>query len=90
MFKIKSLTVSSYSVLLKTPNTKLEVIPPKDVEGDTFQVKTTPLRQIFLKGLAKTLLGLPVNLILNFLERADRELSENVYFYPLCYIVFEI
>ena len=33
---IKNLTASSYSVLLKSPNTKLEVISPKDEEEDTF------------------------------------------------------
>ena len=33
---IKNLTASSYSVPLKTAKTKLEIIPPKDVEGDTF------------------------------------------------------
>ena len=33
---IKNLTASSYSVPLKTPKTKLEVIPPKVVEEDTF------------------------------------------------------
>ena len=32
---IKNLTARSYSVSLKTLKTKLEVIPPKDVEGDT-------------------------------------------------------
>ena len=31
---IKNLTASFYSEPLKTPKTKLEVIPPKDVEGD--------------------------------------------------------
>ena len=35
----------------------------------------------FPKGFAKILLGTPMDRILNFLERADRELSENVYFY---------
>ena len=44
---IKNLTASSYSVPLKTPKTKLEVLPPKDVEGDKFQVKTTTSPQIF-------------------------------------------
>ena len=34
---VKNLTASSYSVPLKTPQTKLEVIPPKDVEGGTFK-----------------------------------------------------
>ena len=33
---IKHPTTNFYSVQLKTPKTKLEVIPPKDVEGDTF------------------------------------------------------
>ena len=33
---IKNLIVSSYSVSLKTPKTKLEVISQKNVEGDTF------------------------------------------------------
>ena len=37
---IKNLTTSSYAVPLKTPKTELEVIPPKDEEGDTFKVKT--------------------------------------------------
>ena len=63
---------------LKTPKTKLEVIPPKDVEGDTLLVKTAPWQQVFPEGLAKILLGIPVDPVLNFLERADREPSENV------------
>ena len=33
---IKNLTGSSHSVALKTSETKLEGIPSKDVEGDTF------------------------------------------------------
>ena len=33
---IKNLTTSSYCAPLKTPKTKLEVIAPKNVEGDTF------------------------------------------------------
>ena len=33
---IENLTGSSYSVPLKTPERKLEVIPPKPVEGDIF------------------------------------------------------
>ena len=73
---IKNLTTSSYSVPLETLNTKLEVIPPNDAEGDTFQVKTTLSRLIFPQGLAKILLGIPMDLVLNFLQRADRELSE--------------
>ena len=36
----------------------------------------------FPSGLAKILLGVPMDPILNFLERADKELSENVYFCP--------
>ena len=39
---IKNLTTSCYSLPLKIPKTKLEEIPPKDVEGDTVKVKTTP------------------------------------------------
>ena len=50
---IKDLTESSVSMPLNTPNTKFEEIPPKDVEGDTFLVKTTPLRRISSKELAK-------------------------------------
>ena len=70
---IKNLTATSpYSVPLKTPKIKLEVILPKDEEDDTFQVKTTPSRQIFPKELSKILLGIPMNPILKFLERADR------------------
>ena len=59
---IKNLTSSSYSVPLKTPKTKLGVIPPKDVEGD---VKTTSSQQIFPQGLTKILLGILMNPILN-------------------------
>ena len=63
---IIDLTTTSYSVPLKTPNTKLEVIPPTDIEGDRFLVKTTSLRQIFHKGIAKILLGIAMELILIF------------------------
>ena len=45
-------------------------------------MKTTLLRQIFPKMLAKILLGVPMDPTLNVLERADGELSENVYFNP--------
>ena len=45
-------------------------------------MKTTPSRQIFPEGLAKILLGITMDPNLHFLKRADRELSENVYFYP--------
>ena len=55
---IKNLTTSSYSVPLKTLKTKLEEIPPKDAEGDTFKVNILSA-QIFPKGLAKILLGIP-------------------------------
>ena len=44
-------------------------------------MKTTPSQQIFTKGLTKILLGILMDPTLNFLERADRELSENIYFY---------
>ena len=46
----------------------------------TSEAKTTLSQQIFPKGLAKVLLAIPMDPILNFLERADRELSENIYF----------
>ena len=75
---IEDLAASSYSVLFKTPDTKLQVIPPKDEEGDTFCVKFTPSQQIFPKGLAKILLDIPMDPILNILESADRELLETV------------
>ena len=39
-----------------------------------FKVKTTLSREIFPKGLAKILLGIPMDPILNFSEGADREL----------------
>ena len=45
---IKNLTTSSYSVPLKTPKTKLEVIPPKD-----YKTEDTTSSQIFPKGFAK-------------------------------------
>ena len=80
---MKNLIARSYSVPLKIPKTKLEVIPPKYAEGDSFQVKTTPSQQIFPEGIARSLLVIFMDPILNFLERAGRELSENVYFYPL-------
>ena len=34
--EIKNMTLSSVPLPLKTLKTKFEVIPPKDVEGDTF------------------------------------------------------
>ena len=77
---IENLTSSSHSVPLKTPITRLEVISPKDVEGDTFLLRTILSRQIFHKRVAKILLGTPVDPILNFSKRADGELSENIYF----------
>ena len=43
--------------------------------------------QIFPKKHPKILLGILTDPILNVLERADRELSENVHFYPLWCIV---
>ena len=75
---------------LKTPKTKLEVIPQKNVERDTFQVKTTPSRQIFPEGINKIWLGIPMDPILNVMDRADRELSENIHFNPFWCIVFEL
>ena len=36
-------------------------------------MKTTPARQMFPKGLAKILLGIDMDTILNFLKRADRQ-----------------
>ena len=38
-------------------------------------MKTTPTSEIFPNGLSKILLDIPM-------EKADRELLENVYFYP--------
>ena len=64
---------SSYSVPLQTPKTKLQEISPKDA-GDTTLMQTTLSRQIFPEGLTKILLGVPMDPILIFLERADREL----------------
>ena len=75
---------------LKTPKTKLEGIFPKDVEEDTCQVKTTLLRQTFPEGLSNILLGIPKDPIFTFLDRVDRKLSENRYFYSLWCIVFEL
>ena len=48
-------------------------------------MKTTLWQQIFPKELAKILLGIYIYMdpILDLLERADRELSENVYSPPL-------
>ena len=79
---IKNLTASSVSVPPKTSKTKCEVIPPKDVEEDTSYVITTPSQKIS----PKLSLVVPMDPILNFLERTDRDLSENIYFYlPLVY-----
>ena len=61
--------------------TTFGVISPKDVGGDTFWVNTTLLQQISPIGLAKILLGRAMDLILNFLEMAEDQLSQNVYFY---------
>ena len=43
---------------------------------------TTPSQQVSSIDLANILLGRAMSLILNFLERAEGQLSENVYFYP--------
>ena len=51
--EIKKCAPSFYSVPVKTPKTKLKGIPLKDIEGATFQMKTTPSRQIFPKGARK-------------------------------------
>ena len=54
---IKNLTASFYSVPLKTPKTKLEVIPPKDVEGDRdissedHSVTTKSMQRKFLQDI---------------------------------------
>ena len=61
---MKNLNKISVSTLLKTPKTKFEVIPPKNVGGDTFQVNTTPSRQISPISLAERLLGRGMDLIL--------------------------
>ena len=63
---IKNLTANSYFVPLKTPKTKLKVIPPKDEVGDTCYVKTTPSQQCFPKQLTKILLGILMDSFLNF------------------------
>ena len=44
----------------------------------------------FPDGLVKILLGIPIGPILNFLERTERELSENVSFAFFWCIVFEL
>ena len=75
---IIDLTTTSYSVPLKTPMTKLEVIPSTDIEGDTFLVKTTSLRQIFHKGLAKILLDIPMDLILMFESSKQRAFRKSI------------
>ena len=79
---IINLTTSSYSVPLKAPKTKLEVIPPTDIEGDTFLVKTTSLRQIFHKGLAKILLGITMDLILIFWKEQTKSFQKMYTFAP--------
>ena len=66
---------SSVSVPLNTRKTKFEEIPLKDIEGDTFQVKTTPLRQIFPERLAKILLGIDQYLMLS--QHSNKALVED-------------
>ena len=41
-------------------------------------MKSAPSRQILPEGLAKVLLGIPMDPILNFLERADRAFRKYV------------
>ena len=53
-------------------------------------MKNTQLRQISPKGFAKTLLGIPMSLISYVLEREERELSENIYFYSPLEYSFEL
>ena len=69
----------------------MEVIPPKDVELDTFLVKTTLSRQIFPEELTKSLLGIPMDPILNFGKSRQIESAvRNVYSPPPWCKVFEL
>ena len=44
----------------------------------------------FTQKLAQILLGIPMDPILNFQEKANRELPENIYFYRLLVYSFEL
>ena len=87
---IIDLTTTSYSVPLKTTKTKLEVIVPTDIEGDTFLMKTTSLGQIFHKGLAKILLGITMDLILIFWKEQTKSFQKIYTFALLWCTVFEL
>ena len=80
----KNLTTSSVLVPLDTPKIKFEVIHLKDVDGDTFQVKTTLSQQISPGGLAKILFGSHFK----FLEKSKQRAFRKHIFIPLLGIVF--
>ena len=67
---IKNLTKSSVSVPLKTTKTKFELIPLK-------MQKEIHLSEDY--SITTNLLDIPMDPNLHFLERADREHSENRY-----------
>ena len=63
---IKNLTASSNSVSLKTTKPKLEVIPPEDVLRRYILSEHHSMRKSFPKVLAKYLLGISMDPVLNF------------------------
>ena len=72
------------------PQTKFEAIISKDVERDKFQVKTRVSLQILDQGLYNFLPVVPMVMILVFLKIQCRELSKNVYFYPILTYSFRV
>ena len=64
------------------PQTKFEVISPKDIQGDTFLVKADASCQILGFGHNKFSSVIFMDLTLKFLESQSRDLSRNVYLNP--------
>ena len=83
MYDIKSLSAESNSTALIIPQTKFEAIISKDVEEDRFQAKALVSRQILDFGRHSFLPVAPMVTILVFPKSQCKELTKNVYVYPL-------
>ena len=86
---IENLTASTYSEPLKTPMTKLEVIPPNDVDGDTFYV-TTNRNKYFLNGSLKFYRGILMDPFLTFWKEQTKNFQKIYTFTSLWCIVFQL
>ena len=78
------------STALIIPQTKFEAIMSKDVGGDRFPVKTHASQQILDLDRYNFLPVAPMVMTVVFLKSQCRELSKNVYFYPILTYSFRV